>query len=101
LEKKEKQSNKPTSLQYKELELILNDLGFDDFDGDSHLEFDLGLDSIDAVNIISSLNQKFNIEISEINFDKCKKVSDISDLIIKTQNYKGSSLGQVSDVFEV
>lgn len=52
----------------------------------SRLVEDLKADSIDAVEIIMALEKFFSIEIKNEDYDKCKTVQDIFDLV--AQNLK-------------
>ena len=46
---------------------------------------DLGADSLDTVELIMSLEEKFNIEISDEDAEKIKTVQDVVDYILKAK----------------
>ena len=47
---------------------------------------DLGADSLDTVELIMSLEEKFNIEISDEDAEKIKTVQDVVDYIVKVKS---------------
>ena len=50
---------------------------------ESKLTDDLGMDSIDAVEVIMELEQKYNIIIPDAEFEAAKTVQDIINLVDK------------------
>lgn len=67
--------------------LISSDLGVDEdaIDMDSRLVEDLGADSLDAVELIMSIEDAFEIEVADSDADSLKTVKDIIDYI---ENHK-------------
>jgi len=53
--------------------------------GDTNLYDDLGMDSLDAVEIVMELEEKFNIEIADDYAVPCKTVQDIIDMVVKVK----------------
>lgn len=69
---------------------IISDIGMidDDFDSNSHIKNDLGLDSMSIIMIILELNKEFNIEIKstdvkEENFSNLNKIDIFIRSLIK------------------
>lgn len=52
---------------------------------DDHLEIDLGMDSLDKVNLISYLQNSFGISTGESLFSECATVRDLSDYCHKNK----------------
>lgn len=52
----------------------------------SNLSLDLGADSLDRVNIIIEVEQKFGIQITDDEADKLETVQDFVELIEKKQS---------------
>jgi len=48
---------------------------------DSHLKFDLGLDSLDVAEIVYEIEETFGISIADDSTDKIQKISDTVDFI--------------------
>lgn len=67
--------------------LISSDLGVDEdtIDMDSRLVEDLGADSLDAVELIMSIEDAFEIEVADSDADSLKTVKDIVEYI---ENHK-------------
>jgi acyl carrier protein len=67
--------------------LISSDLGVDEdtIDMDSRLVEDLGADSLDAVELIMSIEDTFEIEVADSDADSLKTVKDIVEYI---ENHK-------------
>ncbi|HEX2958905.1 MAG TPA: AMP-binding protein [Chitinispirillaceae bacterium] len=57
----------------------------------SHLEIDLGLDSLEKVELLSTIEQMFNITISDTVFEKMETVADLVSLVMENQHSKGVS----------
>ena len=71
--------------QKKQVRLVLSDkLGFDleDVVDEAELYNDLGMDSLDAIEIIMEFEEMFNIFIPDAEAEKVVKVSDIYDFLI-------------------
>jgi len=66
-------------------EIIAKELGIDKeiITMDSRLAEDLGADSLDAVELIMSLEDEFGIEVDDEAATKIKKVSDIVEFLNK------------------
>lgn len=64
-------------------EIIADELTIEveDISLDSDLTDDLGADSLDAIELIMSLEDEFDVEIDDQKLAKVKTVSDIVDLI--------------------
>lgn len=48
---------------------------------DSHIENDLGADSLDIVEIVMAVEEEFDIEITDEEMESAKTVSDLVDLV--------------------
>ena len=66
-------------------ELIVKEMAIDEekITIDAEFESDLGADSLDAIELIMALEERFNIEISEEAGLELKSISDIVDYIEK------------------
>lgn len=60
-------------------EIIAKELGLDKakVNNEARLTEDLGADSLDAVEIIMALEEEFNIQVDDSNFQNIKTVGDI------------------------
>lgn len=70
--------------QKRQVRLILSDnLGFDleDIAEETNLKNDLGMDSLDAIEIIMEFEKVFNINIPDAEAEKVNIVSDIYDCL--------------------
>lgn len=67
----------------KELFTILDNMGIktDGASENSHLRNDLGIDSLDMVEILMDCEKWFNIHISDDEAEKCSIVDDVVELI--------------------
>ena len=66
--------------------LVAEQLGYDrrdDVQPASHLYDDLGLDSLDVVEVIMAFEDEFEIEIEEEDAEKCRTVQDIIDYLVR------------------
>lgn len=52
-------------------------VSFDEITGQSHLVEDLGLDSIDCVELVMLLEEEFKVEIPDDDFDQLETVNSI------------------------
>lgn len=83
-EKKVSNSKEINSLEFKAVSKFIKTLHDDvDIIPESHLEIDLGLDSLDMVEIISFVEHTFGVVITEEDFSKIKTVEDLSIAIRK------------------
>jgi long-chain acyl-CoA synthetase len=57
----------------------------------SHLEIDLGFDSLEKVELLTAIEQLFSITISDTVFEKMETVADLVSLVMENQNSKGES----------
>jgi long-chain acyl-CoA synthetase len=57
----------------------------------SHLEIDLGLDSLEKVELLTAIEQLFSITISDTVFEKMETVADLVSLVMENQHSKGTS----------
>jgi acyl carrier protein len=67
--------------------LISSDLGVDEdiIEMESRLVEDLGADSLDAVELIMSIEDAFNIEVADSDTNQLKSVKDIVEYIENNQ----------------
>lgn len=71
--------------QKKQVRLELaGKLGFDleDIKDESMLKYDLGMDSLDAIELLMEFEKMFNIDIPDSEAEKVVIVSDIYDILI-------------------
>ena len=69
--------------------VICTQLGcrYEDIKGDSELEFNLGADALDIVELILALEEEFDVTLPD---DECDAVKTVSDLIkLVTKHFKG------------
>jgi long-chain acyl-CoA synthetase len=69
--------------EYKAIEKYLKEYQGVDIKPDSHLELDLGLDSLDLVEILSFIDASFGVEIKEEEFARVGSIEDLCNLIRK------------------
>jgi len=72
--------------QRKQVRVVVADkLGFDieDVQDDSNLRGDLGMDSLDSIELIMEFEKVFNIDIPDSEAEKVNIVSDIYDCLVK------------------
>jgi len=62
---------------------VAEEAGAVDVTATSKLRSELGMDSIDISNLIESINEEFQISVSENDLDKCITVADVVTLIDK------------------
>ena len=67
-------SNKAKSLLVEMFGLSTTDLS-----REKSLNKDLGLDSIDTIDLLTSLNDEFNIDLSPFDFEGCELLGDFLD----------------------
>lgn len=67
------------SIQERVTKIIVEQLGVksEQVTDDAHFENDLGADSLDAVELVMALEEEFEIEISDEDAERMKKVKDI------------------------
>jgi acyl carrier protein len=65
------------------VELIEADIGqkFEDLADDKGLRDELGLDSVDVVSIVSQIERRFRVRLSQQELEKLVKVGDLLDLL--------------------
>ncbi len=71
--------------QKKQVRLVLSDkLGFDleDVVDEAELYNELGMDSLDAIELLMEFEEMFNVSIPDAEAEKVVKVSDIYDCLI-------------------
>ena len=56
---------------------------YEDIKGDSELEFNLGADTLDIVELILALEEEFNITLPDSECEQVKTVSELTELVIK------------------
>jgi acyl carrier protein len=76
------------SVEKKIKELIAENLGVseDEIKSDSHFIDDLGADSLDTVELVMALEEKFNIDIPDEDAEKLQTVQDALDYVESKQN---------------
>lgn len=84
-EKKVSQSKEINSIEFKEIEKFIKSLRDEDVIPESHLEIDLGLDSLDLVELITFVETTFGIQMNEEDFIRVKTVEDLC-VFIREQN---------------
>lgn len=52
----------------EELTKIAPDIGAEEIADDDHLQDDLGLDSMDILNLVAALHQRFDVNIPELDY---------------------------------
>ena len=69
-------------------ELMEADTGetYANLDDDKNLRTDLGLDSVDVVSIVSQVERRFRIRLSQQDLEKLVTVGDVLDLLQKNLN---------------
>jgi acyl carrier protein len=65
------------------IDLLEADLGekFDKLDDGQNLREEVGLDSVDLVSVVSQIERKFRIRLSQQDLEKLVKVGDVLDLL--------------------
>lgn len=65
------------------IELMENDTGetYADLDESKNLRADLGLDSVDLVSIVSQVERRFRIRMTQQELEKIVTVADVLDLM--------------------
>ena len=66
-------------IQARVTRIIVEQLGVksEEVTAEAHFENDLGADSLDAVELVMALEEEFEIEISDEDAERMKKVKDI------------------------
>jgi len=70
------------------IELLEADTGekYQNLDDSTNLREDLGLDSVDLVSIISQVERRFRLRLSQAELEKLATVNDVLDLLEKKLN---------------
>ncbi len=84
-EEKRKDIVEPNTNEYKDLKSYLEETSKKWVYPDSHIELDLGLDSLDIVELFAYLNTKFGVNIDESIFSKNSTVEKLSEYIISNK----------------
>ncbi len=84
-EEKRKDIVEPNTNEYKDLKSYLEETSKKWVYPDSHIELDLGLDSLDIVELFAYLNTKFGVNIDERIFSKNSTVEKLSEYIISNK----------------
>ncbi len=73
------------SLEARVIEIIAEQLGIneDEISGESSFVEDLGIDSLDVVELIMTLEEEFETEIPDEDAEKFEKVSDLVGYITR------------------
>lgn len=63
-------------------QIIADELGFDEneIDDNANLELDLGADSLDVVELVMAIEEKFDVSVSDEDADKVVTVQDAVSL---------------------
>lgn len=69
----------------KVVEIVANELNVskDEITMDTHIQKDLGADSLDAVELMMALEEEFNIQISD---EEAQKFATIKDIVSYLEN---------------
>lgn len=80
----------PVDIDSKVREVICEQLGLkpEDVTPEADLIQNLGVDSLDSVELVMALEEEFGIEVLDEDAEKLKKVSDITQYIHKKLNEK-------------
>jgi len=72
-----------TTIKQTLIELMEADTGetFADIDEANNLRTDLGLDSVDVVSIVSQVERRFRLRLSQQDLEKLVTLSDLLDLL--------------------
>lgn len=60
---------------------VAPDLTLDELDRSAELTLDLGLDSIDLVNLASEIDARGHVEIPEVDYGRLHRVGDLADYV--------------------
>jgi len=90
LNKYKKMTTKNEIFQF--LKNILSDLGFDEITENQSLKNDIGLDSLDSVELIMKCENEFDISVTDSEIDTLETIEDIINLIISKVNNKTTNL---------
>lgn len=74
----------PSTAHAKVCQAVLDvapDLQPDDLDREADLQLDLGLDSIDLVNVAGAIKERTGVEIPEVDFAPLRRVGDLADYV--------------------
>ena len=74
------------------LKNILSDLGFDEITENQSLKNDIGLDSLDSIELIMKCENEFDISVTDSEIDTLETIEDIINLIISKVNNKTTNL---------
>ncbi len=84
-EEKRKDIVEPETVEYRDLKSYLEETSKKWVYPHSHIELDLGLDSLDIVELFVYLNTKFGVKIDEGNFSQNSTVEKLSEYILKNK----------------
>jgi len=90
LNKYKKMTTKNEIFQF--LKNILSDIGFDEITENQSLKNDIGLDSLDSVELIMKCENEFDISVTDSEIDTLETIEDIINLIISKVNNKTTNL---------
>ena len=90
LNKYKKMTTKNEIFQF--LKNILSDLGFDEITENQSLKNDIGLDSLDSIELIMKCENEFDISVTDSEIDTLETIEDIINLIISKVNNKTTNL---------
>lgn len=62
--------------------LVADHFGLDKVNEDDHLISDLGGDALDIIELVMELEERFNIQISDLEAERLNTVQDVYDCVI-------------------
>ena len=68
-------------MKQKVEKLVAEHFGLDTVQEDDHLITDLGGDALDVIELVMELEEKFNIEISDLEPERMHTVQDVYDCV--------------------
>ncbi len=81
-----KSAPEPDSAVYQQLkEILAKQISFD-VDCDSHMEMDLGLDSLGKISMQCFVQENYGVEVSEKDFEKYPTLREFAEMVEKGQN---------------
>ena len=99
---KEKASNipEPKSKEYSLIRDFMGQLMEKKIYPDDHIEFDLGMDSLDKVSLQTFIKKTFDVDINEIHLKENSTVHKLSDFIKNNSKKIQKEAGNLTDVFK-
>ena len=92
-EKNEKKKTEaPSGEEYRLLKMFLSDMKKVTVDPDDHMELDLGLDSLDFVELAVFIESAFNVAVSPGDFALHSVVSEMASFIVEHKKRQSPAL---------